>query len=135
VPRVNSKTQAPNHKPARPAGGKISNTKIKKTKNYVVHSNYVVIPTTKEEESPALNDRITFCLQRQADSWEIPARTERYVRAVLSRTSFGMTLGLARGVTSTMHPATSNQIILKFSNLHSSPSTFITLYFPLHSFC
>jgi hypothetical protein len=32
VPGVNSKTQAPNHKPARPAGGKISNTKNKKPK-------------------------------------------------------------------------------------------------------
>jgi hypothetical protein len=32
VPEVNSKTQAPNHKPARPAGGKISNTKNKNPK-------------------------------------------------------------------------------------------------------
>jgi hypothetical protein len=45
-PIKNPKTQAPNFKPALPAGGQIPISKTKNTQNYIVHLYYPVIPTT-----------------------------------------------------------------------------------------
>jgi len=63
----------------------------------------------------------------QAIAREIPARTERYVRAGLSRTSFGMTVSCAEGVNK--QQASSNQQPKRFPSRLSDSSNFQTLNF------